>query len=202
MEDAIRIVSIPWERNVLFNLTTSGGKSIAIDFLVAARSAAHIKSCKPNVVCGVLIVAVPTIALATETHVRLQHTWQYYSDTRYDIGDHPTLDKFPPIHTYKRNGTHQFYPLIKLFAGVNSTENLFLTIRENGDATSEATKTRKIPFVIVATYEHVLGLIHKWHEPLDTGFNTTYGDHIKYFVMDEAHYATESDRTAPHALVR
>jgi replicative superfamily II helicase len=57
-------------------------------------------------------------------------------------------------------------------------------------------------FVIVATYEHALGLIHKWYESLGIGFNTTYGDHIKCLVMDEAHYATESDRTARRALVR
>jgi hypothetical protein len=144
MEDPMGIVSISCERSVLFNLTTGGSKSIAIDFLVAAMSAIHIKLGKSNAICGVLIVAVPTIALATETNIRLQHTWQHCSYTRYDIGDHPILDKFPPIHTYKQNGTYRPYPLIKLLAVANSTENLFLTIRENGDATSEATTTCEI----------------------------------------------------------
>jgi hypothetical protein len=201
-EDALGIASVAWSRSLLICLTTGGGKSIAIDFLAAAMSATHIHTNNTKAMCGVLIVAVPTIALATETHVRLQQTWQGYSRSRYELGEHPILPKFPPIHVYKSPGGSRPYPLIKLLAGANSTENLYLTIREAGDTTSAATTTRKIPFVIVATYEHALGLLHKWSDPLGPGVTDTYGDHIRGLVIDEAHYATDSDRPAPRALVR
>jgi hypothetical protein len=202
-EDAMGIASVPWNRSVLFSLTTGGGKSIAVDFLVAAMSMTHMYTeSSTNAVRGVVIVAVPTIALATETHIRLQQTWLAYSNARYDVGEHPMMHKFPPIHTYKSGGSLRPYPLVKLLAGANSAENLFLTIRETGDATREATLTHKIPFVIVATYEHALGLVHKWSDTVGTGFTTTYGHHIKCLIMDEAHYATESDRPAPRALVK
>jgi hypothetical protein len=193
-----------WENGCVFQMPTGAGKSIAVDYLSVMTAATHVPDGVNRIPNSVLVVAVPTVALAQEAYQRLYDKWSVYGQHVLESGQ--TLRRCPtPKLAAVANGRR--YPLVpvKLLAGASDVHGIMVRSSRNStpDAGAPAAGTLAVTDIVyaaVCTYEHALALLQAHAQPMPTPYQGPLGDHLSVLVFDEAHYITESSRTAAPAL--
>jgi hypothetical protein len=193
-----------WDKGCIFRMPTGAGKSIAVDYLSVMTAATHVPDGINRIPNGVLIVAVPTVALAQEAYQRLYDKWSNYGQHVLESGQ--TLRRCPtPKLAAIANGRK--YPLVpvKLLAGSSDVQGIIVRSSRNStaDPGGPATGTlavMDIVYAAVCTYEHALLLLQAHRQAMPTPYQGLVGAHLSALVFDEAHYITESSRTAAPAL--
>jgi hypothetical protein len=198
------LVGKGWMRGCLFTMPTGAGKSIAIDYLSVRAAATHISDGRNHIANSTVILAVPTVALAQEAYQRLYDRWYAYGAEVLATG--VELHRAPMMKIAAMHGERKI-PLvpIKLLAGSSDVQGIVVRASRNasaeaGEAVAGTKGTFDIVYVAVCTYEHALQLVQSHAQPMPMPYTGNVGEHLAAVVFDEAHYITESTRTAAMAL--
>jgi hypothetical protein len=196
------LVGRGWAHGCIFEMPTGAGKSIAIDYLSVLAAATHARPTTGRRANMTVILAVPTVALAQEAHARLYDCWNAYG--YHTIRSGARLRVCPRIKVAAVRGERKFALVpIKLLAGQSDAQGIMVRASRNDDEAAKgqgSTGQTDIAYVCVCTYEHALQLLQAHDQTLTTRHKTKLGEHIGAVVFDEAHYITESSRSAAHAL--
>lgn len=172
-------------------METGSGKSIAIDYF-----AVHILGSFVPVDMGTparytLIVACPTISLATEHFVRIQRSFSNYFSNVYRHDDllARLTNRLPEVHTYTVDGEHKRPMfLVKLIAGSTGTETILCEPAQHAGSGETVTAGRKLAAVVICTFEHAASILAKANECVGPPFSSSIRSHIGGVVIDEVHH--------------
>lgn len=174
--------------SLLIDAPTGCGKSVIVDYFSVLAAGTFIEHQGRKSPRQTLIVACPTVQLCHEVQNRLVEYWRFYLYAVRDRPDISLIDKAPPrqVRITPDNRVWTDAP-IKLMAGSTADESLFYG---TAGADGERGASRRLAWVVVATYEHACSLIASSHHKLWKFENSppdTVLSHISGVVFDEAH---------------